>query len=88
MENAFAKALGVYILLMYTPFYSSAAHIIVGGFTVRHLERNTLEASLTLYRDCFSGRANFDQVIEITVFDALTNERLVELDFDFTRFEW
>ena len=87
MINTFAKALGVCILLMCTPFYSNASHITGGEFTLRHLEGNTFEASLTLYRDCFSGGANFDQILEITVFDALTNEHLNELDFVFNGFE-
>lgn len=87
MKNSFAKTLGVCILFMCTPFYSNASHITGGEFTVRHLEGNTFETSLTLYRDCLSGGAEFDQFLEITVFDALTNEHLNELDFVFNGFE-
>jgi len=66
---------------------SIAAHITGGDFTVKHIEGNTFEAKLTLYRDCASGGAPFDDVVEITVFDALTNEHLNGLDFEFVGFE-
>ncbi len=87
MKNKISKAFGVCILVMCTPFFSMAAHITGGDFTVRHIEGNTFEATLTLYRDCASGGANFDQVVEITVFDAFTNEHLNALDFVFNGFE-
>lgn len=87
MKSSIAKIAGVFILMMFTPFFSEAAHITGGEFTVKHVEGNTFEATLILYRDCASGGADLDAEVEITVFDALTNEHLAGLDFVFTGFE-
>ncbi|MFT6998567.1 MAG: gliding motility-associated-like protein [Cryomorphaceae bacterium] len=87
MKNSIVKAFGVCILIMCAPFFANAAHITGGDLTVKHIEGNTFEATLTLYRDCASGGADFDGVVEITVFDALTNEHLNGLDFVFNGFE-
>ncbi|HKK39775.1 MAG TPA: gliding motility-associated C-terminal domain-containing protein [Cryomorphaceae bacterium] len=87
MKNEIAKVLGVCILIMFTPFFSKSAHITGGDFTVRHVEGNTFEFTLTLYRDCESGGAGFDEIVGISAFDALTDEPVPELDFDFTSFE-
>ncbi len=65
----------------------TASHITGGEFTVEHLEGNTFKAVLSLYRDCFSGGAEFDQTVSITVFDAVTNEHLSALDFQFIGFD-
>lgn len=62
-------------------------HITGGDFVVQHLEGNTFLARLTLYRDCASGGADFDGTVPITVFDAVTNEHLEDLDFVFEGFE-
>jgi gliding motility-associated-like protein len=87
MKNLIAKVFGVGIFIMCAPFYSVAEHITGGDFTVRHVEGNTFEATLSLYRDCASGGAPFDPSVNITVFDALTNEHLPNLDFIFNGFE-
>jgi len=82
-----AKFLGVCILMVCTPFISKSAHITGGDFTVRHIEGNTFEATLNLYRDCASGGADFDNVVDITVYDAVTNQIIPELGFQFVGFE-
>jgi plastocyanin len=65
-----------------------AEHITGGDFTVRHVEGNTFDATLSLYRDCGTDvGAGFDPYVVITVFDALTNEHLSELDFSIEGFE-
>ncbi|MGB3468538.1 MAG: hypothetical protein WBA74_24855, partial [Cyclobacteriaceae bacterium] len=87
MKNSIVEYLGVFILMMSTPFYSTAEHITGGDLTVSHLGGNTFEVSLTLYRDCSSLGANFDQFVNITVFDAITNEHLDDLDFVIDGFE-
>ena len=66
---------------------STASHITGGEFTVEHLEGNSFRAVLSLYRDCFSTGADFDVLVPITVFDAVTNEHLSSLDFQFSGFD-
>ncbi|MCA1752060.1 MAG: gliding motility-associated C-terminal domain-containing protein [Cryomorphaceae bacterium] len=55
-------------------------HIAGGDFSVRHVEGNTFEATLILYRDC-DGNLVVDNAITIAVFDALTDEALTNLTF-------
>jgi len=69
------------------PFYSFSEHIIGGDFTVQHVEGNTFQAILTLYRDCASGGAPFDPTVDVTVFDNVTNEQVSELNFTFVSFD-
>lgn len=61
-------------------FNAAATHIAGGDFTVRHVEGNTFEATLILYRDC-DGNLVLDNSITVAVFDALTDEALTDLTF-------
>jgi hypothetical protein len=75
-------------LIVFFSFGSAkAAHITGGELTVEHIEGNTFQAVLKLYRDCASEGALFDPIVNMTVFDALTDEHLDELDFIFDAFE-
>lgn len=65
---------------LFTSFAAAANHIAGGDFTVRHVEGNTFEATLILYRDC-DGNLVIDNTITIAVFDALTDEALTNLSF-------
>ena len=69
------------------PFISHSEHIIGGDFTVQHVDGNTFQAILTLYRDCASGGANFDPTVDVTVFDNVTNDHVMDLDFTFSGFD-
>src|SRR3989304_7344492 len=57
-----------------TAFFSSkATHIIGGDITVKYLSPNNFEVTLTFYRDCNIGNADFDPSITLGVFDKVTN---------------
>ncbi len=57
-----------------------ANHIAGGDFTVRHLQGNNFEAKLVLYRDC-EGNMVMDNLINIAVYDAVTNSAMTNLNF-------
>ena len=86
MKSAVKKSWAVLILLG-LPFFVKGDHLTGGDFTVTHVEDNTFLATLSLYRDCGSFGAPFDEFVEITVFDAVTDEHLSALDFLFIGFE-
>jgi len=69
------------------PFFSFSEHIIGGDFIVQHVEGNTFQAILTLYRDCASGGAPFDPTVNVTVFEKQTDETLSDLNFSFISYE-
>lgn len=75
------------ILTIASIFSLKADHITGGEFTVEHLEGNTFLGVLSLYRDCNGMGANFDPDADITVFDAVTHENLMELSFTFVGFD-
>ena len=50
---------------------SKATHIVGGEMNYRYLGSNNYEVSLTVYRDCFNGRADFDNPASIGIFDDL-----------------
>ncbi len=64
-----------------------SAHITGGDFSVRHIEGNTFEGTLILYRDCNGAGATFDASIDITVFEQGTDIRFDSLSFTFNGFE-
>lgn len=67
--------------MVFTPFLLKASHITGGDLTVRHVEGNTFEATLSLYRDCACENcAEFDELIRLTLYDALTNEIITDED--------
>ncbi len=65
-------------ILLSSSLYSN--HIAGGDFTVRHIEDNTFEAKLVLYRDC-EGNLVTDATINISVYDALTDQYLADLSY-------
>lgn len=81
------KKILLLLLAAIFPFFSYSEHIIGGDFTVQHVEGNTFQAILTLFRDCASGGAPFDPTVDVTVFDNVTNEQISELNFTFTGFD-
>jgi len=81
------KNLGLLLLSTILSINTYSEHIIGGDFTVQHVEGNTFQAILTLYRDCGSEGAPFDPTVDVTVFDNVTNEQINELNFTFTGFE-
>lgn len=62
---------------------SHGSHIIGGDFTVQHVSGNTYRAVLVIYRDCNSD-TDFDPTVPITVFDAVTHDALIDLEFGMT----
>lgn len=66
------------IILTISPLHAN--HIAGGDFTVRHIQGNTFEATLVLYRDC-EGNLVTDNSIAIAVFDAATDAALPNLSF-------
>lgn len=74
----FRTVLSVFFTLMFSQLYAN--HIAGGDFTVRHIEGNTFEATLILYRDC-EGNLVTDATITIAVFNAATDEPLPNLTF-------
>ncbi|MFN2428815.1 MAG: gliding motility-associated C-terminal domain-containing protein [Cryomorphaceae bacterium] len=77
-------------LLFFTFFsinFAFSEHITGGDFSVQHVEGNTFEGILTLYRDCNTFGAPFDQIVEITVRDLVTDENITDLYFEFVGFE-
>ena len=67
-------------------FQLKAEHIIGGDFSVQHIEGNTFEGVLTLYRDCNSDGALLDENVQITVRDLVTDEEITSLSFIFNGF--
>lgn len=53
--------------------HASSTHIAGGDFTVQWISGNNFQVTLKLFRDCASGGAGFDNPINITVFDNVTN---------------
>ncbi len=58
--------------LLYSPAIH-ATHIVGGELNYRQLSGNIYEITLTVYRDCFGGQAQFDDPASIGIFDAHDN---------------
>ena len=74
----FHKSLALTAVAMLAFINVFSEHITGGELTVRQLGPNLFEGTLSLYRDCASGGAPFDPTVRLTVFDALTNEILLD----------
>ena len=57
----------------FTTLPAKAAHIIGGDFTVEWISGNDFKPELKLFRDCFGSGADFDQTIQITIYDSDTD---------------
>lgn len=75
IKNLFFSSLCLFIINTL-----SANHIAGGDFTVRHIEGDIFEAKLILYRDC-EGNLVVDNVITVSVYDAVTDAYLADLAF-------
>ena len=60
-------------LIGFTALPAKAAHIIGGDFTVEWISGNDFRPELKLFRDCFGSGADFDQTIQITIYDSDTD---------------
>ena len=74
----------IYSLFFSCCFNSFGTHIVGGEIKVKWVSGNTFEVTLTCYRDCASGNANFDNNITIGVFDQVTDEEYTEITIDKT----
>ncbi|PSJ71774.1 hypothetical protein C7N43_37620 [Sphingobacteriales bacterium UPWRP_1] len=59
---------GIFILVNTNSIF--AAHLIGGELTYECLSNNQFKVTLTIYRDCYSTGANFDNPAYLTVFNA------------------
>ena len=69
-------------------FTASAAHILGGEMTYRHLSGSEYEVTLVLYRDC--GGIPFEDTLDITAFNSDDNSVFSQVkffDYDLFRFE-
>jgi gliding motility-associated-like protein len=62
----------IFSLLIISSTLVEAAHIIGGDFSVEYIENSStnLRPELKLFRDCNGGGADFDQTINITIYDS------------------
>ncbi len=51
-----------------------ATHIVGGDIAVRWMSGNSFQITLTFFRDCSIGSANFDPTIELGIYDKVTND--------------
>ncbi len=68
------------LLLLMTPFFSRASHMIGGDITYRCLGNNVFEITLTLYQDCLFGEPQAiqqDDPAYYTIFTAGSNPVMV-----------
>jgi len=59
-------------LFMYSPA-AVAAHLVGGEISYECIGGNTFRITLTIYRDCYSSGADFDNPASITIFNAAGN---------------
>ena len=62
-----------FILLLLIAFQSSATHIVGGEINYVDLGGYNYEITLTVYRDCLNGLAQFDEPAAIGIFDQFNN---------------
>lgn len=72
---------------LFLSLQSKATHITGGDFSIQHVSGDTFLGVLTLYRDCNSNGAQFDQNVRITVRDLLTDAHFADLDFTFVGYD-
>lgn len=59
--------------LLFSNTSSFATHIVGGDLTARWLSGNDFEITFNFYRDCNPGNSDFDQTINVGVYDKATN---------------
>jgi PKD repeat protein len=72
----------VLTILLLISFKASATHIVGGDLTYEYLSANTYRVKLTIYRDCFNGRAPYDNPAHLGIFDS-NNTLLQVVDLTF-----
>jgi gliding motility-associated-like protein len=60
----------VFLALFFIQYEAEATHIIGGEMNYVYLGNNNYEIRLTIYRDCLSGQAAYDNPAMVGVFDA------------------
>jgi len=73
MKKLFIVSRILWIVFLFSAFSSKATHIIGGDIIVKYLSPNNFEVTLTFYRDCNIGNADFDLSVTLGVFDKVTN---------------
>ena len=58
-----------FVLLIFSGISSFASHIVGGEMNYKYLGNGKYKITLTVYRDCFNGRAPFDNPASIGFFD-------------------
>ena len=56
-----------------TSFRARATHIVGGDISSLWISGNDFQITLNFFRDCSSGSANFDDTIELGIYDRVTN---------------
>ena len=61
------------ILISLQPFWLKASHIVGGEMIYECLGNDEYLITLKVYRDCFSGEAEYDDPTNVYIFDANSN---------------
>ena len=64
------KLIFLLVALFFIGFKASATHIIGGEVNYKYLGSNNYEISITMYRDCLTGQADYDVNANVGIFDA------------------
>ena len=67
------KFITTLIIIISSTISLKAEHIFGGDLSSKHISGNDFEITLKLFRDCNGVGANFDDSIQLIVFDALTD---------------
>ncbi len=87
LQNGILRAMGIAFLLFFA-LPSQATHIVGGELYYECLGDNQYKITLTVYRDCLTGVAQFDDPASIGIFDGTTgqlgiNQLIDEVRIDF-----
>lgn len=69
-----------FFICLFLPLLTFAKHIIGGGFSYRCLDNGQYELTLTIFRDCNGGGANFDNPAIIALYQGSDTAPLLTLD--------
>lgn len=76
-------------LLLFFAVNVNASHLISGQIAVKHLNNTgttrTYEVSITIFRDCLNGQADFDDPLLVGAFSLNSNSLIANLDFRITQ---
>lgn len=78
------KLLLFIIVLIFTSISSFASHIVGGEMYYDYLGNNQYRIYISVYRDCHSDGANFDDPLPLGIFNASNNQRVLSLQVPFT----